>query len=391
MHRFVSRPRLVFLSALALSLAAGTGSRTEAHKAVTSPYTYNADIFPILRDNCGRCHVEGGPAPMGLMKWNDGPNSATPWAESIRQLIVGEQMPPWYVDPRGPAVKGGFRLSAAQSDKLLTWAIGGAPEGDPQMKPEPVAYQARWSGGTPDLKLPLESDYAMPATETEETKEFVIPTGLDQQRWLKAVDLLPGAPEIVRSASISLENGLVLAVWTPGDNLVSAPAGTAFRLPAGANLHVQIHYKKQWQNEGKVIKDRSTVGVYFTTRPGSGREIQTLPINGPKEPASAPTFSGTLSTRALIVAVRPSLDRVYGAFTVQAVTPAGARVPLLKLRTPRPEWRRRYWLAQPVELPAGSRIEVIATPPSAFIAQSGDPLMKGYPLEVALDFVTGGR
>jgi hypothetical protein len=326
---------------------------------------------------------------MGLMKWNDGPNSATPWAESIRQLIVGEQMPPWYVDPRGPAVKGGFRLSAAQSDKLLTWATGGTPEGDPQMKPEPVAYQARWSGGPPDLKLALESDYTMPATETEETKDFVIPTGLGEQRWLKAVDLLPGAPEIVRGASISLENGLVLAVWTPGDNLVSAPAGTAFRLPAGAKLHVQIHYKKQWQNEGKVIKDRSTVGLYFTTRPPSGREIQTLPINGPKETVNAPAFSGTLSTRALIVAVRPSLDRVYGAFTVQAVTPAGARVALLKLRTPRPEWRRRYWLAQPVELPAGSRIEVIATPPSAFIDLSGAPLMKGYPLAVALDFVTG--
>jgi hypothetical protein len=82
---------------------------------------------------------------------------------------------------------------------------------------------------------------------------------------------------------------------------------------------------------------------------------------------------------------------VYGAFTVQAVTPAGARVPLLKLRTPRPEWRRRYWLAQPVELPAGSRIEVIATPPSAFVDLPGAPLTKAYPLEVALDFVTGGN
>jgi hypothetical protein len=231
----------------------------------------------------------------------------------------------------------------------------------------------------------------MPASQTEETRDFVISTGLGQQRWLKAVDLLPGAPEIVRNAAISLENGQVLAVWTPGDDLISAPAGTAFRLPAGAKLHVQIHYKKQWQNEGKEIKDRSTVGLYFTTPPVSGREIQTLPINGPKETASAPTFSGTLSTRALIVAVRPSLDRVYGAVTVQAVTPAGARVPLLKLRTPRPEWRRRYWLAQPVELPASSRIEVIATPPSAFVDLSGAPLTKAYPLEVALDFVTGGR
>src|SRR5262245_20226409 len=96
---------------------------------------YNTDIFPIVRDTCGRCHVAGGPAPMGLLAYNEGSDSATPWAESIRQSIVGERMPPWYVDPKGPAVRGGFGLNAAQADKLLTWITGGTPEGDPEKKP----------------------------------------------------------------------------------------------------------------------------------------------------------------------------------------------------------------------------------------------------------------
>jgi hypothetical protein len=370
MRRFASWS-LVFATALALGL-----QPTEAHKAVTSPYTYNNEIFPILRDNCGRCHVEGGPAPMSLMAWNDGANSATPWAESIRQLLVGEQMPPWYVDPRGPAVRGGFKLAPAQMDKLLTWVTGGTPEGDPEKKPAHVTYQARWSGGTPDLKLPMESEYTMPAGETAVTKEFVIPTALGEPRWVRAVDLLPGAPEIVRNATISLENGPVLAVWVPGDNLVAAPTGTAFRLPAGAKLRLEILYKKQWQNEGKAIKDRSTVGLYFTAPSASVREIQSL------------TIDRALSANARVVAVRPSLDRVYGAFTVEATTPTGAKVPLLKLRAPRPEWRRRYWLAEPVELPAGSRIEMKTTPPSAYIELAGAQFMKTYPLDVALDFVS---
>jgi hypothetical protein len=381
MRRFASRP-LVFIaalaSALALSIIAGT-FETQAHKAVTSPYTYNSDIFPILRDHCGRCHMEGGPAPMSLLSWNEGPNSATPWAESIRQLIVGEQMPPWYVDSRGPAVKGGFALSPAQSNKLLTWVTGGTPEGDPGKKPGRVTYQPRWTAGPPDLQLPMESDYTMTASETDETREFVIPTGLREERWLKAVDLLPGAPAIVRNASISLENGAVLAVWVPGDKLVAAPAGTGFRLPAGSRLRVQIHYRKQWQDEGKVIKDRSTVGLYFAAPP-AGREIQSFTIE-------AGSFGSALPVKARVVAVRPSLDRVYGEFTVQAITPSGGKVPLLRLRTPRPEWRRRYWLAQPVEIPAGSRIEVNTTLPSAYIELTGAQLMKTYPLQVALDFV----
>jgi hypothetical protein len=218
----------------------------------------------------------------------------------------------------------------------------------------------------------------MAADTTEATVEFVIPTGLTEQRWLKAVDLLPGSPEIVRNASISLQSGTILTEWVPGDNLVSAPAGTAFRLPAGSNLRLQIHYKKQWQNEGKTLKDRSTVGLYFTTRPAAGREIQSTAVSPP---------SGLLSAKGRVVAVRPSLDQVYGTVVVQAITTTGAKVSLLRLRAPRPEWRRRYWLAQPVDLPAGSRIEVTTTPASSYIDLSGAKFMKAYPLQVAVDFV----
>src|SRR5262245_35335282 len=323
---------------------------------------------------------------MNLLAGDGGSDSATPWAESIRQSIVGEYMPPWYVDPKGPRVKGGIGLTAAQSDKLLTWTTGGTPEGAPEKKPARATFEARWNGGSPDAKLTMDAEYVMGANESESTKDFVIRTGLTAPRWLKAVDLQPGAPEIVRNATISLDNGMILAVWVPGDNLVFAPAGTAFRLPAGSNLRLQIHYKKQWQNEGKAIRDRSTVGLYFTTPPAAGREIQSFAASPAAGAGSPSAFSATLSVKARVVAVRPSLDRVYGSVTVQAVTPGGPKIPLLKLRSPRPEWRRRYWLAQSVDLPAGSKIEVTTTPPPSYIDLSGAKFMKTYPIEVALDY-----
>ena len=64
---------------------------------------------------------------------------------------------------------------------------------------------------------------------------------------------------------------------------------------------------------------------------------------------------------------------------------SGRRVPLLKLRAARPEWPRRYWLADPVELPAGTKIEVKLTPGDP---DSG-PLMAPVksPLQLALDIV----
>ncbi len=60
------------LIALGVLISVEPGS---AHKPITSPYTYNDDIFPILRDKCSRCHVSGGIAPMSLTTHAD----TVPW------------------------------------------------------------------------------------------------------------------------------------------------------------------------------------------------------------------------------------------------------------------------------------------------------------------------
>ena len=78
------RPRASHIAALSAAvLIAIAGSATiDAHKAITSKFTYNDDIYPILRDKCGKCHVDGGPAPMSLLTYNDD-GGAVAWAESI--------------------------------------------------------------------------------------------------------------------------------------------------------------------------------------------------------------------------------------------------------------------------------------------------------------------
>jgi hypothetical protein len=61
-----------------------------------------------------------------------------------------------------------------------------------------------------------------------------------------------------------------------------------------------------------------------------------------------------------VLAVRPDLDQPYASVDVQAVLPMGRHIPLLLMRAPRPEWPRRYWLAEPIELPQGTTVEVTA-------------------------------
>ena len=74
------RTRRILMTAAIAGAVGMSVERAEMHKPITSKYTYNEDVFPILRERCGRCHVEDGVAPMSLMTYQE----AFPWGESVR-------------------------------------------------------------------------------------------------------------------------------------------------------------------------------------------------------------------------------------------------------------------------------------------------------------------
>jgi hypothetical protein len=387
MRRVNPRTVVVPSVAVAIGLAFTLGVFTiDAHKAVTSPYSYNEDVFPIVRDKCGRCHVEGGIAPMSLLTYRED-GGAVAWAQSIREMLVAEAMPPWYVDATGPAVEHTRTLTARELDILVTWASGGAPEGDPARTPSATApAQARWTLGPPDLVLPMPAKHEVPANMPQQTFSVDLPTKLTATRWVKAADLLPGTPTMVRRAVISVAGGPVLAVWEPGDDTPVTPAGTAFRLPAGATLHLEIFYKKPWQDEQQAKTDQSRVGLYFANPPASGTGIDVVTVKAPETVGDGPvSFGASAASSVRVLAVRPQIDRLYASMEITAVAASGSRVPILKLNAVRPEWPRRYWLVNPVELSAGTKIEVTGTPGDADIM----PPVKATstPLQVVLDVV----
>jgi len=343
----------------------------EAHKAITSKYTYNDDVFPIFRERCSRCHVAGGVAPMSLMTYDD----AFPWAESIRAELVAAHMPPWHAEDGFGDLKRAHALTPKELDVVLTWATGGNPRGALDAKLPDVKLKNEWSGGAPDLALRLPADFTLAADKMEDTQEFTLPTGLTEARWVRGVDLLPGTPSIVRSATISVKDAAaagasatapaperVLAHWLPGQDLEPIDSGVAFRLPAGAQIGVRIHYKKTWQFEGKALSDRSTVGVYFA-QAKDATELLRVPIDAPASAVAAPdttyTFAKTLADDVRAVALSPDSVPPNITLQVQAVGPDGSRTPMIRLNT-RADWDRRYWFEKPITLARGTKIEVTA-------------------------------
>ena len=359
--------RILAASALALVGIAIAIQPATAHKAITSKYTYNDDVFPILRDKCASCHVPGGVAPMSLMTYDD----AFPWAESIRAELVAAHMPPWNADEGYGELKRAHTLTPKELDVILTWATGGNPRGSLDQVLPKVELKNDWKLGPPDLAVKLPAAFTLAADKMEDTQEFTLPSGTTEAKWVRAVDLLPGTPSIVRSASLVVKGAAatgsgpapehVLGLWLPGQD--PAPQdGVAFRLPAGAQLGVRIHYKKTGQFEGKALTDRSTVGVYFAPAAAT-QELLALPIDSPASASGGADqtvrFSHTLAEDVQALGLSP--DKVPGniSLQVEAVKPDGSRVPMIRLNT-RADWDRRYWFEKPMALPRGTRVEVTA-------------------------------
>jgi hypothetical protein len=280
-------------------------------------------------------------------------------------------MPPWNADEGFGDLKRAHTLSPKELDIILTWATGGNPRGGLDQKLPAVMLKNDWPMGKPDLSLPIPTEFALAADKMEDTQEFTVSAGTTEARWVRAVDVLPGTPSIVRSATVYVKGSAsppatiapeqILARWVPGHDPEPMDGGFAFRLPARAELGVRIHYKKTWQFEGKPLTDRSTVGVYFSPVQ-TAQELLTLPIASPTAPGGADqTFTFSQQIAQDVQALALSADQVPPNITLQveAVRPDGSRTPMIRLNT-RADWDRRYWFERPIALPRGTRLEVTA-------------------------------
>src|SRR5262245_62360152 len=137
--------RVLLMVAAAVTVGALSLTPGEAHKAITSKYTYNDDVLPILRDKCARCHVAGGVAPMSLMTYDE----AFPWAESIRAELVAAHMPPWNAEDGFGELKRAHTLTSKELDVIMTWASGGNPRGALDQKLPEVTLKNEWAMGAP--------------------------------------------------------------------------------------------------------------------------------------------------------------------------------------------------------------------------------------------------
>jgi peroxiredoxin len=361
--------------------------------AKTGKVTYYRDVVPILQTHCQECHRPGEVGPFSLMNYAQAAN----WAPDIRDYTRNRKMPPWK-PVESVAMHGERKLTEREIATIAAWVDGGTPEGDPAAAPPPRRFVEGWQLGKPDLVLTVEEDFKLGASGGDLYRNFVLPTGLKEDRYISAIEVRPGNRRIVHHAVLFVDASgqarkvearsrgknqrkdddgpgyslpMVLSFlpgflpqrglggWAPGQVVRHFPDGTGFHLPAGSDLVVQLHYHRS----GRPENDRTSVGLHFAKKPVDHR-IQGIVVPGHFLfiPAGAERHpvKGTIWVRqdCHLHAVMPHMHLLGREIKITMVPPGGRPQTLVAIRDWEFNWQETYFLKESIAVKAGTRFDI---------------------------------
>jgi peroxiredoxin len=337
--------------------------------------TWTKHVSRIVQTRCQECHRPGQIGPMSLLSYSD----AAAWAETIREVIDENRMPPWHADPRFGKWSNERRLSAAERKTLLAWLDAGTPEGDARDLPPARSFPTGWQIGKPDLILKLPRPIKVPA-ETPRGgvpyKYITVPTNFKEDRWVVRAEARPGAPEVVHHILVFIMPpgevfrpdgpGNVLCGMAPGDMPLMLEPGFAKKIPAGARLLFQMHYTPN----GRQQIDESQIGLIFAKEPPKHR-VLTKPIHNGwfmarwySIPAGADNYAieadHDFRQDVHVMAFMPHMHLRGKDFVYEAHYPDGKKGTLLSVPRYNFNWQSIYRTEKPIALPKGTKLHCLA-------------------------------
>jgi len=282
---------------------------------------------------------------MSLMSYAD----ARPWARSIKAKVSDRQMPPWGID-RNVGIqeyKNDNSLTDTDIAKIVKWVDAGSPAGNPADMPAMRQFDDNrlWhiGNGKPDLIVSMVQPHTIPAVGSDETLEFVAPTGLTEDRYIKEVEVKPdpGSFKVVHHAALDIVepgNGLnatrdnygqggarsFLVEYSLGKDYDTFPEDTGRLLKAGSSVNFNMHY----YSTGEEVKNTTSVGFVFYPKGYVPKHVVVTQHIGTNSDLDIP--AGTigrvdaytvLSNNAVITMVQPHMHSRGKRQCVEAIIP----------------------------------------------------------------------
>ena len=355
-----------------------------------SRVTYTKDIAPIFRAKCESCHRENSIAPMPFETFQQ----VRPWAAAIEAAVVAREMPPWHLDKTVGIqhFKNDRSLSDEQIDLISRWVADGAPRGNADDMPPP----ASWPDGEtwmfaerfdePDLII-KSPPYTMPAEAQDVWYRPVVPTGLTEERWVRAIEIRPSTTEgrrVIHHALARLQQddpenasqidgvnvpGGLFMEWAVGKQgeLMNENSGKLMR--PGSQIAWDIHIHAV----GEEITTQTELAIYFYPKGEKPKYHQALMIyhaidGGPRgldiAPNAVSVHQGfhTLKANARVENFQPHMHLRGKAMSMEAILPDGTRQMLSHVDNFQFDWHNNYVYADHVAplLPRGTVLSFTA-------------------------------
>ena len=353
--------------------------------------TFNRDIAPLIFHSCSSCHRQGEAAPFPLLTYQQVRNHAL----QIAAVTARRYMPPWPPEPGYGDFLGERRLTADQIRLIAEWVKQGCPEGQPaDLPPQPV-FTPGWQLGPPDLIVEMPQPYRLPADGGNVFRNFVLPVKLNKTTYIRAIELRPGAKQIVHHANLWIDRrqslrgregedgqpgfpGMELIsearsdffdldshflFWKPGSVVEPEPPDMSWRLDPGTDLILNVHL----QPSGKEERIQPAVGLYFSARPPSRFPMLVQLENDgaldipPGAAGFAVTDHLTLPVDVEVLAIYPHAHYVGKQVEAWATLPGGGRRWLIRIADWDFNWQAVYTYRRPLSLPKGATITMRIT------------------------------
>lgn len=337
-----------------------------SHETAKTTVTFEREISRILTRKCLSCHAEQTIAfPLTTYE------KTRSWARAIEEEVLSRHMPPWRAAPGYGLFANDGSLSTRELQLLVAWIEGNGPKDSAQKiianidqfettdKDRLRRDQSRWELGTPAWTGELRAGTVKPGLG-DHVRTTVLETGFAESKWVGGIEIKPADRRVVRAMVLTVEGtGQWLGSWTPWHGTVQLPERTAFRLPAGAKIAVEAHYR----SAREPVEDRTQVGLHFAAVPA--RCVSDLRLRAAAGGDGRVRAAAVLSADTRVLALRPEVGSGIHTFEVRARTPDGATRILLLVKDVLREWPTPYILKAPVSLPRGTTLVATAYFPAS--------------------------
>lgn len=387
----------------------------------TDVITFTKDISPIIYNKCTSCHRSGESGPMNFTSYEE----VAALSSMIEFVTQNDYMPPWPPDPNYTphSLLDERFLTDEEKDLISAWVDQGLVEGEPALEADMPIFTDGSAIGDPDYIFELEDEYFIEGNNQDDYRVFVFPTGFTEDTYIKAIEFRPENREAVHHALMMVDvtgtgamqdaespdvlgyeafggfnlegvnpnEYVFLGGYAPGMNPVVWNGELGMKIPAGADLLCQIHYAPSSIDEW----DRSSINIF--TKPASEveREVQMkmwlrldidIPANTQTEVEACLNFSNSfldmfgpgpvqqfgqnigygeqscqLPEAWSLLGILPHSHLMGTSWEVYAETPEGENIPIIKIPNWDFDWQGFYYPEYMQHIPAGSRIEAIAT------------------------------